>query len=87
MKYDNVLAAAPIGFMGVTPPKTVDELIWYAFGLLGAYFLWSIKAELTRIRIDLKDERGAREALALQLASFRSRCDERHKHDDLRSPR
>ena len=61
-------------------PETVPQLVWIGFGLLASYFLWSIKTELSNIRSDLKTEREAREQIALELAAFKARCDERHRH-------
>jgi hypothetical protein len=73
MFADKVLLA------GIGAPTTINELIWYAFGLLASYFLWSIRTELTNIRTDLKDEKETREKLTARVVALEARCDERHK--------
>lgn len=60
-------------------PETVGQLVWYIFGGLASYFLWSIRTELTNIRDDLRTERAAREALALEITAMKAKCEERHR--------
>lgn len=61
-------------------PETLNEFIWYIFGGLGAYFLWSIKSEITGLRQDIKEEQKARGVIEQRLAEMNARCEERHKH-------
>lgn len=60
-------------------PTTVEQLVLYLFGCLAAYFLWSIKRELTGLRTDIKQERDARGIIESKIASIETRCEERHK--------
>lgn len=60
--------------MGVTPPKTVDELIWYVFGLLALYFLWSINKRLGTMEDKIEKEGKERSDLALKVAAIEARC-------------
>lgn len=43
---------------------------------LNTYF---VKRELSGLRADTKEEREARNSLALQLGELKARCEERHK--------
>lgn len=61
-------------------PETISELVWYMFGSLGAYFLWSIKKELTGLRSDIKEERDARGLIEQRLAAVEARCQAQHSN-------
>lgn len=63
-------------------PETIAQFIWYIFGLLATYFLWSMKHELTGLREDAKAEREARGALELKIAAMEARCFERQRQSD-----
>lgn len=60
-------------------PETLNEFIWYIFGGLGAYFLWSIKSEITGLRQDIRAEQNARGLIEQRIAEITARCAERHK--------
>ena len=63
---------------GINAPTTVSELVWYGFGLLGTYFLWSINDRLGKMNTKIDMEARERELLALEVAGIKARCDERH---------
>ena len=65
--------------MGIEAPTTVSELVWYGFGILGTYFLWSINERLRNMNDKLDKESESREALALEVAAMKATCNERHK--------
>jgi hypothetical protein len=63
-------------------PTDINELIWYGFGLLATYFLWSINDRLKKLGADLALESTHRIALAMEVAKIKATCAERHKGDD-----
>lgn len=62
-------------------PANIEELIWYGFGLLATYFLWSINGRLKDMNEKIDTEANLRSALSLEVAGMRARCDERHGAD------
>jgi len=64
---------------GIGAPESIGELVWYGFGVLGTYFLWSINDRLGTMNKKIDEESERREELSLEVASIRATCNERHR--------
>lgn len=54
----------------MTPPTSINELIWYLLVGASGILLYNIRVEIKGMRDDLKEERRHRESLATKVMSL-----------------